>query len=323
MNHDHIVENFWPLLLKLQKSMPKIGLIALQNENSYFTSCTDKCKNCYMIINAWENEDCMYSRSVHLCKDCTDCDKITECTLCYQCLDCKNCYNCDHLQWGEDCVDCQWGYDLKGCRNCYGCIGLRRQEFCIFNQKKSQEEYESEIAHLRKYPDYVQQMLDWLKPQIPRLYGYNVNTENCTGDQIRNSKNVHASYMIEDCQDVLYSMECFGAHDLIDTEFCEHGSFNCDCMSAYHLHNSVYCNYCWESSDLEYCEHVIRSLHCFGSVFLNHKKYHILNKPYEPEEYFRLKEKIKNKIKEDGIYGRKFLPSTFPFEDTMAADNHF
>ncbi|MDD5770530.1 MAG: hypothetical protein PHE25_06170, partial [Candidatus Gracilibacteria bacterium] len=52
------------------------------------------------------------------------------------------------------------------------------------------------------------------------------------------------------------------------------------------------------------------------------KKYCILNKNYEKEEYFKLKEKIIGKLKNNGEWG-KFLGfdiSNFPYNDTLAYD---
>ena len=59
---------------------------------------------------------------------------------------------------------------------------------------------------------------------------------------------------------------------------------------------------------------------CFGCVALKHGEYSILNKQYSKEEYFKLKEKIIEKMKKDGEYG-EFFPSKnspFAYNESMA-----
>ncbi|OIP81692.1 hypothetical protein COW94_00640 [Candidatus Peregrinibacteria bacterium CG22_combo_CG10-13_8_21_14_all_44_10] len=312
MTEDNIIENFWAQLMELQRSQPRLGLGTLVNENSRYTNFTDRCKNCYLLTNAWNNEDCMHGRSISFSKDCVDCEKVTKSTLCYECIDCINCYNCNSLQECEDCTDCTLGYDLKGCKNCYGCVGLRHKENCIFNKPVPPNESISRQQAIEIFEE--------LKTKTPRLYANNQNVENVTGDLLRNSKNLQNCFIMEGCQDCSHCLECVEVTDTLDTEFCEYGGFNYECLSAWKLRSSNYCSFCWESSDLEYCEHVFRSNHCFGCVFLNHKEYHILNQPCSREEYFRLKNRILDKLKADGAYGKKFLPSIYPYEDTIAND---
>lgn len=314
-----ISNNFFDELLKLQKSLPKMAFSVIKNENSDFTNFTDGCKNCYLLTNAWNDEDCLYGRSLAYNQDCVDCDKVMHSTLCYECLDCENCYNSAFLQWCEDCRDCEYGYDLKGCEKCFCSSGLRHKQFYVFNQPYSQEEYKAKVAELKRDRKGTESRFLELKKDSPRLYANNVNAENCIGDYIRNSKDLFNCYVMQGCQDCFHSLECVDAHDLCDTEFCEYGMFNYECISAWKLSNSSYCTFCWESSDLEYCEYVMRSTNCFGCVYLNHREYCILNKQYSPNEYFELKAQIKEKMKKDGIYGKKLLPSTYPYKDTVAA----
>jgi hypothetical protein len=68
--------------------------------------------------------------------------------------------------------------------------------------------------------------------------------------------------------------------------------------------------------DIENCEE------CIFSVWLKSKKYYILNKQYEKQEYFNLKEKIIKYLKIQWKWW-KFLwfnMSIFPYNDTIAYD---
>ncbi len=74
----------------------------------------------------------------------------------------------------------------------------------------------------------------------------------------------------------------------------------------------------WHNSDLEYCEQVFNSKHCFGCISRSHAEYEILNKKYSPEAYFKKVAEIKDELRREGLYGKWLLPSTYPYEDTIA-----
>ena len=122
-------------------------------------------------------------------------------------------------------------------------------------------------------------------------------------------------------QDCLYCERPIkGLKDMVDCAFCFDHSENCyEIVSGVKLVNSHFCYFTWFSTDLEYCEFVFNSRDCFGCVGLNHKAYHILNQPYERDEYFKKKAEIITEMKAQGTYG-KHISSTFPVEDMVIKD---
>ncbi len=301
-------------LLKLKA--PRIGSIRLNPVNSEYTHNTDHCKNCYLIANAVKNEDCMYGRDFYSNQDCVDCDHIADSTLCYECLNCKNCYDSSFLQDCEDCRDCSFGYDLKGCRNCISCVGLRKKEFYIFNEPYSKEKFFTKKKELSTA--MVKNEMEKLKKIVPRLAAMQNDTENCVGDYIYHSKNAYSCFDIVECQDIGYLDECKKVKDSWDILTLENAELCYACSSNHILTNCNFCFMCVSSSDLEYCEFVMNSKYCFGCVSLNHKEYHILNRPYPREEYFKKVRKIKEQLKREGTYARTFLTPSYPWEDTVA-----
>ncbi|MBI4994887.1 hypothetical protein HZC21_04575 [Candidatus Peregrinibacteria bacterium] len=309
--------DFFAELEKLRRTQPRISAIRLNNTNSDYTANTDQCKNCYLIANAVHNEDCMYGRDFHDNSDCSDCDHIFGCTLCYECENCKQCWDSIHLQDSNNCQNCSYGYDLKDCRNCIGCVGLRKKEFHIFNMSYSKEDFFCKKASLKRHE--IQAQFNELKLKIPRTYSLQIATENCFGDNIYNCKNIWYSFDVHECQDCGYIEECKQLHDCWDNTILEESQFCYQISSSHILNNCNFCFQCLSSNDCEFCEFVMNSRNCFGCISLNRKEYHILNRPYPKEEYFKRVSEIKTELRRERDYGGKFWSPTFPFEDTVAA----
>lgn len=296
-----------------------MALPNLVSQNSPYCVYTDSCKNCHLVSNAFEDEDCYYGRVLFGNKNCTDCDHCFDSELCYSCTDCRKCYNSNFLQQCENCSDCEYSYDLKGCTFCFGCAGLRQKSYHIFNKPFSKEEYFERIAQLKQEPLLAQEEFKQLQYTVPRLFANVLNTEHCLGDYLKNSKNCFFCFDVNESQDCFYSSEILKSTDCCDMDIGEFAVGNYDVTSAFKLQNSFVCNQCWESSDLEYCEDVFRSHHCFGCVYLNHKSFYILNEPFEKEAYFKKTAEIKKILRNEKSYGRWFWPPVHPLQDTVVS----
>ncbi|PJA47240.1 hypothetical protein CO172_02520 [Candidatus Uhrbacteria bacterium CG_4_9_14_3_um_filter_36_7] len=72
------------------------------------------------------------------------------------------------------------------------------------------------------------------------------------------------------------------------------------------------CKFCYtviKSTNLEYCLFCHHCMDCFGCVGLNHKQFHIFNKPYTEQEYWQKVDELKCVMFERGEYGN-FFPSS-------------
>lgn len=316
------MEDIITAFLKLRESQPRAALYQILNHNSRYTNYTDGLKNCYLVANAFNSEDCFYGRNLSFDRDCVDCDFCHNCELCCQCVNCNRCYNGYFLQDCENCIDSFFGYDLKGCRNCFGCVSLRQKEYFIFNEPYKKEQYLEKILILRssiKQMDGMRAVIERftkLKESTPRKFAAIQQCEHVFGDHINCSKNCWFCFDIDDCQDCIYGYELKKTTDSMDITIGEFSQGNYECQSAWKLYNSKFCNNCWESSDLEYCDQVFRSQHCFFCVYLNHCEYHILNKPYSREDYLKKTTEYKNWLKAQNLYNRWFIPSAYPIKDT-------
>lgn len=303
--------SFFEDLLALRKSTPLVGSVRLKNINSDYTYNTDQCKNCYLIANAVGNEDCMYGRDLYGNQNCVDCDHILKCTLCYECLNSKECWNCTHLQDCANCADCDVGYYLKDCQNCIGCVDLRKKKFCIFNEQFSEEEFFRRKKTLT--PSEIEEKFEELEQKTPRVFAIQLNCENCIGESIFNSKNIYPGFDVNGCQDCMYIEETKDVKDSVDISFIEHAELCYECSCNYIMYNCNFCFMCSNCTNLDYCELCFNCKDCFGCIGLNHKQHCILNRQYSREEYL----KRVTELKKDENYGRTFLPSPYPEEDTV------
>jgi hypothetical protein len=212
----------------------------------------------------------------------------------------------------EQTIDSFLCYDCVGCHDCFGSVGLRRKEFHIFNKKYTKEEYFLKITELKKLPyGEIYKLYEDLILSTPRIAMYGKNNENAYGDNIHN------------CKDCFWIFDSFGLHDCYYMYFgddaknlydCTHLGWAEECfeiMSGGNLNNCMFCSGCWFSNNLEYCELVYNSNNCFGCVGINHKEYHILNRPYTKDEYFKEVARIKEQMKTNAEWG-KWYESTYP-----------
>jgi hypothetical protein len=304
----------------LQLKTPRIGMIQLIQTNSDFCYNIDKCKNCYLLSNAVENEDCMYGRDFYGNQDCVDCDHVLKCTLCYEVINCKNCYDSNNLQDSENCNNCSYGYDLRMCKDCFGCATLRNKQFYIFNEPYSEEEYRKRTAELSQLPaKEIQKQFQEVKLKTPRVYCVQTKSENFLGNYIHHCQNTYYCFDVVNSQDCGYNYESKDQKDSYDTMVNEEGELNYNLCSTHIMNNCTCCFFTANCSDCEYSELLFNCKDCFGCISLHHKQYCILNKQYSEKDYKSRVAEIKQELRDQNLYGVLTIPPTYPLEDTVGS----
>ncbi len=296
-------------------------------ENSEYSNHCGHCRNCYFIFNSEEDQDCMYLKFGDKCNDCIDCHNIISSQLCYECVNVKNGYN---LKFSDDCENCSDASFLRNCRsvkNSMFCYGLEHQEFCLFNQKYSKEEYQEKIKAYRLDSHVglqeAKRLWEQFSSQWPKIRRVILNSENCTGESIYNSKNCTDCYTISNCEDCRFVLNSVDVKDSYD--FFAYGmktALAYECITIANGYDLKFCNYCMYSNSLEYCDSCWACEDCFGCIGLKKAKFCIFNKQYSEEEYKMLVPKIREHMLKTGEYGEFFDEkfSAFPYEDTLAQD---
>jgi len=294
---------FFEQFFSLRDKVPHFCLANLAStmENSDFVNHAGYLKNCYLLVNSDQSEQCLYGKGVNRCFNCVDGFKIYDCQACYECVNCNNCAFCSHLLDSYTCDNCHFSANLIGCKNCFGCVNLRNKEYHFGNQPFSKDEYEKKIAALKATKTSQQIFQDFQNFRSKQIVKYmqEKNTENCSGEYLVNCKNC------QDCYDSEYLEECKYCNDLKkgdkvsyknqDISYFGMGvdySYECS-VAGYKANHTLFCENVWESYDCYYSQLCTNNCHdLFGCIGLKHCDHCILNKKYSPGEFQKLSAKI-------------------------------
>lgn len=312
---------------ELMNKVPRLGIDIVHCENSYYCNYCGDDKNCYLDIAGEGNEDCYFNLFVKFSKNCTDCTFVYSSELMYECINCYNCWNDKYSMYLENCNDCAFSFDLKGCSDCLFCSNLRHKKYHVFNKGYSKEEYEKMKSELKfgsnvEMQKYISKWKEVMKNAIHRDM-YNLNAEDCDGNDIKSSKNTRDAYNVLNCWDCKYLYDVLDAKDCYDLNYslykpevaCElistlamkYSAFN---MASHYCDNVFYCDQCNNSSEI------------FGCIALNRHKNCILNKQYTDEKYRELKKKLIEHMTKTGEWG-EFFPATispWAYNETVAQE---
>lgn len=318
---------FFDMLWELFCRSPIAHNIGHGNENCAYADDWWYSRNCYMCHSGLNCEDCHYCFRVVEHTRCQFSVYSFRCEISSDLVNCKNCYNVHYGLHSRNCRDSSFLFDCRGCSNCMFCWNLRDQDYCLFNEKLTKDEYQERIrkidtATVRGYLKAVERF----SRMVSRNAFYRgVDLEQCdacTGAYILQSKNCVDSAFASESEDCVRVLRCHKAKDCTDcvsvlgSELCRRSVTTQDsCFEISHCINVVKCRF------MEYCAHCYDCEHCFGCCGLVGKKYHVLNRQYSQEDYERLVSLLKKKIRGEGIEDQ-FFPPKFAanlYEESLAA----
>lgn len=307
--------------------------------NSDFSNNAGDLKNCYLCFNSGEDEDSAYIVNAYKTKNSFDVFVTERAELSYESVEIENCYKTFFSIYCDDSNEVWFSRDLTGCTNCFGCVNLRNKQYYIFNKPYTKEEYFEELKKMRLDTFSGLENARRRSYELWQLYPYKffhgVQNVNVSGECIHNAKNVFMSYDVEDIEDSKFCHDVsLGVKDSYD--FTNWGDKAERMYEVYGsgegCRNLKFTIHCWPAvSDVEYSIECHSSSNLFGCVGLKKKSYCIFNKQYSPEEYFVLRDKIIQHMKEmpysDALgriysYGEFFPPefSPFSYQETIAQD---
>ncbi|MBI5733191.1 hypothetical protein HY967_04580 [Candidatus Jorgensenbacteria bacterium] len=320
---------FFEQMNELWKKVPKVALIYVRSVNSEYINISADNKNCYMIVESSNNEDCAHCYWIQVCKDCVDVSFSHQTQFSYESDDSYDSYRLFYSKGCYNCLDSYFLFDCRGCSNCIGCVNLRNKQYHIFNKPYSKEDYEKFLREVR-LDSYngVELLREKFKNFLiaqPRKYSEIYNASRSTGNYITNAKNCRICFHAYDAEDNAYSVHVWrGAKGIMDCDTSGRGaefnynSLNAGLAASYCICTSV----CWGSSFAEYSFYCHNCNNVFGSVGLRKKNYCILNKQYSKDEYEKLMKEIVNSLSKDHGYG-DFFPlwmSPFGYNESSAID---
>ncbi|MFA4931027.1 MAG: hypothetical protein WC570_04145 [Patescibacteria group bacterium] len=312
---------FFKQINELIHVVPYISLLNINPDNSDYLNHGKDNKDCYLLSQAVGNVNCLYGKFHLRNRDCVDNTNIIECQDCYWNIQGMNNNNCQYLYYAENCYNCHFSANLTGCQDCYLCTNLRNKQYYFLNKKYSQTEYKKLVENMDRLT--AQKEFDQIRQEMIVKYARITNSENCTGDQISNSKNCRDCFGVDKGDNCKYvydspgqvdSYDCFSAG--LDAEL----QYNC-CTSGEGYHKiSSFGDV--GSSETFHCFVCFNCRDCFGCVGLRGKRFCVFNKQYGEKEYYKLVEKIKLAMLDRNEYGEFFPPQLSPYgyNETIAPD---
>lgn len=317
---------FFEQYAELHKTVPRMSIVNLQNENSPYTSHTGYSKNCYLLPCSEHCEDCYYGRFLQKCRNCVDCTTAHRAELCYQCFQIEDCYRCAFLSLGIGCSDCYFSENLLGCQHCLFCDNLRHTQYCIYNKPVAPSRFDEEIKRILVSAAAIRTAgEEWQKIRLARIRRpANIRKcENCTGDFLLESHRCRNCLDATGCEDCFNLITAYQAKDCVS---CSNIYLNCELnyemLGSTQIYHCAFGFYVFRSHDVLYSEYIYDSQDLFGCVGVTRGKNAILNQSYTRAEYESLAKRLAAHMLETGEWSRTFPPcySPFGYNETVASD---
>src|SRR3989338_6236509 len=288
-----------------------------ESPNSDYSFYGKYMKDCYYIFGGRRSEDIMFGSSIYDSKHAVDVYFLRKDDSVYDNVTTSDCFKCAHAYFSSSCINCDFVYDCRNCQNCFGCVNLRNKNYCWFNEQLSKEEYqknkvETNLGSRKVFIEQKNKFWNFLKKnpiRATRIY----QSQNCSGNDIKQSKDCYNCFQTEDSENVRYA--AFAVMNVKDSMDIGHSGGHSDrlyeCQNVGTNSSNIKFSFALkESSDCEFVMTSTNCHNCFGCAGLKNCSYMIFNKQYEPEEYYNKIDEIKTKMLDEGIYG-EYMPMTF------------
>ncbi|MEK7665596.1 MAG: hypothetical protein AAB337_01805 [Patescibacteria group bacterium] len=280
-----------------------IATVSLGDRNGYF-------------VSASQSEDSFYLLDTQFGTRTMDANGGINVTDSYHINHSLRLHGCQFIYESRDCMSSSFLFDCRNCEFCFGAANKRNRKYVWFNEQLNKEEWERRRAEV-DLGSYAQMTATFdrftklIREEAIWPQNFNEGSEDCLGD-----------YLIKcsDLQHCLYGIDshggyfCYGLYNGNDNAFsCAiPGEHNYQSGPVGNTSNSRFSCTLVRCDNLEYSMNCYDCTDCFGCVGLRKKQFHIFNKAYAEEEYWKVLDEIKCAMLEHDEYGRPF-PINFGF----------
>lgn len=149
----------------------------------------------------------MYNTHVFNSEDCLDSYWLDSSKHCYSSYKCFDSFKLFYSHWCYGCRDVFHSSFCRNLKNCFGCVHLENKAYHILNTEYTPDEYHQKIESILSNKEAFKDFLSDLKA-LQDLHASKNNTtqnsEEVSGDDIKDSKNAYEVYGSEDIQDAKY-----------------------------------------------------------------------------------------------------------------------
>jgi hypothetical protein len=272
----------WKNLLKIN---PRLYAYRAGNSiDSEYVNFSLDIKNVYLSYSIVDCEDILYSEAIDKSKKVLDSYSSHNLDNCYYNIDSKKNYDTCYAIKSSSCINCLFIFDCVNCQDCVLSSNLRNKRFFYRNKQYSKEEYEKLISGLKLnthigISDCLKDFESLIKSkETIHRFANIISSQNVSGDNIENCKNVKLSFNMKDTEDTKYSWRTMSnTKDSFDVQSSVTGellyesiavSFNS--YKVYFCHIATGCRECEYGFNLKNCKN------CFGCMGLVNASYCIL-----------------------------------------------
>ena len=276
-----------------------IGVGMWDVEDCYMVFSTVGVKRCLYTYYCLEgSEDVMQSVFVQSSQNCFGATRV------------ERSHSCKVALESRDCLHCNFVFDCRNCEDCFGATNLRNAKYVFFNEQLSKDAYEKRVAEIdlccrSTFEEYYRRFVE-LVESSPFPETFNINSPDCRGEYLFDCVRTTDSYYMLKCTDCSYNYGSKNSENCVYVATTYPGTNIWMSAQIWHCNDIKYSMNCGWSQNLEYCYNCHDCENCFGCSSLRQKKFHIFNKPYTEEEYWRRVDEIKCAMLNHGEYGEFF-----------------
>lgn len=298
------------MLLELRHQFPMPSFLNRDPSsiNSDYSNGGRNLKNGYYVTSCYDVEDAWYCTLLRKSQLIMDSHQIDGSELVYEGVSSDRVYNSSFVYFSSNCAESMFLFDCINTTNCFGGVNLRNKQYCVFNEQRTKEEYEQFIASL--YPlsrnnleDYKAKFWQLVKQQ-PMNASRIIGSQNVTGFKIKHSRDLFDVGDAENAEHIRHADLALAHKDSMDffasggNSSRVYGVTNVGSQSN-NVRFSVSSKFISDSEFVFNSKNLSNCFMCFG---LQNKSYCILNKQYEPDEYFARVDAIKTEMLGRGEY---------------------
>lgn len=258
----------------------------------------------------------LYTYAAFQAEDCVDVVNGTHIARSFSISDSHNIADSEYLFSCYRCLKSSFLFDCRDCELCFGATNKRQKKYLWFNEQLSESEWKKRRAEVdlgcRSTADaWLEKFYRlWHEQSIwPASFG--IRNENSRGEHLNFCVNCDGySYWLDKCTGCYH---CRFGIEANDCAYCSgFGWATRTYMSTGDTNgaDNKFTMGCSNGVELEYCAVCDDCQRCFGCAGLHKKEFHIFNKPYPKEEYWRRVDELKCAMLDDGSYG-EFFPGKF------------
>ncbi|MFH1253502.1 MAG: hypothetical protein V1664_04205 [Candidatus Uhrbacteria bacterium] len=271
----------------------------------------------YFVADGGKNRECFFSLFSAMGDRSVEIHNVLQAVESYHVNDAFNVHRSQYASDLRALSNSAFAFIASDCSDCFGVAIRKHKKNLFFNEQLTEAEYTKrrsaiDLGRRSVAEEWKKKFYDLLAKDIVWPQNMSDRVENCEGEYLVGGRDcrycyacvvrpIRLFYSAFTSGEVRDSAFVVGANDSSECYQCAFAEWSSKCLFSYSI---IRCQ------NLEYCFECVECENCFGCVGLQRKKFHVFNKPYTEEEYWRRVDELKTAMLARGEYG-EFFPLSF------------